>query len=84
MMWVKENSKKEWKESIDEAYSYYIAKYGHKPDICYLHPISLEKDTEGILISTFAEKGLSIEVAPYILKNCLWIGQRERDDYDNF
>ena len=80
-MWVKNNSKQGWEESIGEAYKYYVSKYVHKPDVCYLHPLVLESDIEKILISTFVEKGLSIETAPFILKNCLWMGVKEREDY---
>ena len=81
MMWVKDKPKITWEQSINDAYMYYVSKYGHKPDRCYLHPSVLEKDVGGILISTFAERGLSIESVPYIMKNCLWMGVEERENY---
>lgn len=79
-MWKRDDPKKSWEQSINDAYKFYTLKYGHEPNVCYLHPRFLEEEEYLKLVSTFAEKGLSVERVPYVLKDCLWIGVEEKEN----
>ncbi len=88
MLWFDNDTKSSLEARIQRAVSYYRAKYGRQPTLCYLHPSMLPNGSTGsegkITFSKDGERAESsakqmiggVEVRPHrsILPNHFWIG----------
>ncbi len=70
MLWFDNNPKTDLTTKIHKAADYYQKKYGIKPDLCFLNPITL-KD------KAINAKEIQVEPSKQILPNHIWIGIRE-------
>lgn len=71
MLWFDNDPKTDLPAKINRAASYYLQKYGQKPDLCFVHPSMLRENTP--------PAGANIEVrsSRQVLPHHLWIGVHE-------
>ena len=70
MLWFDNDPNIEITAKVKRAINYYHSKYGHTPDLCYVHPSMVEK---------FALKsnGIEIRTDKQVLPNHFWLGVNE-------
>jgi hypothetical protein len=73
MLWFDDSCETGLVERIEQASDYYHSKYGHKPNLCFVHPDSL--------VGAEASSGfaLKIKASHTLLENHFWIGVEETD-----
>jgi hypothetical protein len=69
MLWFDNDPKTALTAKIERAVDYYHKKYGHRPNLCLIHPTALEK-------SARKGKARGVTIRPYrpVLPGHLWIG----------
>lgn len=70
MLWYDDSKDRDLAAKIDRAARHYEAKYGVKPTLCYVHPMTLmgmQMDVPGIAV-----KGTNM-----VLPHHLWLGRAE-------
>lgn len=67
MLWYDDNPNRALAEKLATASEHYLAKYGVRPDVCYLHTSSADHTSED-------RHGLKLILAPDILPNHFWLG----------
>jgi hypothetical protein len=70
MMWYDNDPKLDISTRIQRAVAYYLRKFGKQPDICMVHPITIEKEWTKV-------ENVFVYKANYIQPNNFWLGQRE-------
>lgn len=67
MLWFDNDPKTNLEGKVERAAAYYRTKYGHAPNICYVHPSMLQVDPS---------KAGAVEVRSNksVLPNHFWIG----------
>jgi hypothetical protein len=72
MLWFDNDPKTALTAKIERAVEYYHKKYGHKPNLCLIHPNSLESENP---------KAGKITIRPYrpVLPGHLWIGVEDKN-----
>ena len=80
MLWFDNDPKTALAAKIERAVEYYRKKYGHRPNLCLIHPSALEnpKKEKG---SNPGNNKSGITVRPYqpVLPGHLWIGVEEKN-----
>jgi hypothetical protein len=71
MLWFEEGQDKDVVQRIERASEYYRTKYGHKPNLCFVHP-----DTIGHA-ENLQEVSLKIKASSTLLQDHFWIGIEE-------
>lgn len=73
MLWF-DDSQTALPVKVQKAVEYYQKKYGHKPDLCLVHPSLLASGTEG------PKPVEGVTVRPYrpVLPGHLWLGIEEK------
>jgi len=86
MLWYDNDPKTALSAKIERAVEYYRKKYGHKPNLCLIHPTAFPPD--GIMKNPVSEGGVGempkmgkITIRPYrpVLPGHLWIGVEEKN-----
>lgn len=67
MLWFDNNLKIDLPTKILKAAIYYQNKYGHKPDLCYIHPSMMGTEPVNTI-------GIEVKTNLIILPNHLWLG----------
>ena len=77
MLWFDNDPQTALTAKIERAVDYYHKKYGHKPNLCLIHPTALEKSNE----KSKKSKAKGITIRPYgpVLPGHLWIGVEENN-----
>lgn len=68
MMWFDSDHNRSLEERIEQAAGYYQAKYGARPDLCYVHPAMDE------LGGLRHASGVTVRTSPEVLPEHLWLG----------
>ncbi len=66
LLWYDNDRTCDLNSKVERAALRYQAKFGHRPNVCYVHGASLERESEW--------QGVRIVGAPNILPNHFWIG----------
>lgn len=66
MLWYDSGSSKDINERIENAVSYFVQKYGHKPETCFVNPEMLS-GSNGMALS------IKVVSDEKILRNHIWI-----------
>ncbi|MBN1305369.1 MAG: hypothetical protein JXA13_13105 [Anaerolineales bacterium] len=74
MLWYDNDSKTTLPIKVQKAVDYYCNKYGHKPNLCLVHPSMIE------ITASSPENNYEISIRPYppILPGHLWIGIEDK------
>jgi hypothetical protein len=71
MLWFDEDSESSVARRIERASEYYQSKYGHKPNVCFVHPGMIEG------IDDLPQATLRVASSLRLLENHFWIGVEE-------
>ena len=72
MLWYDESSKTS-REIIKEAANFYREKYGRKPNVCLVNPMTLTKGSKKV-------PGVDVRERKNIQPGHFWIGEEESDE----
>jgi len=79
MLWYDAQSEDDLPTRINHASAYYQEKYGRKPNICFLNPVTAGLDPgedttreEGIDLTS--AEGMRVELSVIVLPDHFWIG----------
>ncbi|HOG45781.1 MAG TPA: hypothetical protein PLJ35_13975 [Anaerolineae bacterium] len=70
LLWYDNDRTRDLTGKVARAAARYEAKFGRRPNVCYVHSASLERETEW--------QGVRIVGAPNVLPNHFWIGCASR------
>jgi hypothetical protein len=73
LLWFDDSPTRATADKIGNAVARYKQKYGHSPDVCYVHPAHLN---EGVSLAD----GVKVMGAKTILPNHFWLGVLESAD----
>lgn len=71
MLWFDNDKKTTFNSKVDQAAKYYRKKYGHQPDICFVHPQMVSKETGN------HPAKLEVKASPDILLHHFWLGTKQ-------
>ncbi len=74
MLWFDDRGEADIAERIEKASDYYQSKYGHKPNLCFVHPDSIDNDDAAVGLS------LKVKASQMLLQNHFWIGVDEANE----
>lgn len=74
MLWYDSNPQTDLPSKLSRAVSYYVEKYGKKPNLCFIHPSMLADEKTRQLLPA-----LGVELKPnrLVLPHHFWIGVRD-------
>ena len=67
MLWFDNDPKTDIYLKVKRAINYYQTKYGHSPDLCYIHPSMIEK-------YSIKSNGIEVRSSKQVLPNHFWLG----------
>ncbi|HIP87005.1 MAG TPA: hypothetical protein EYH27_01020 [Anaerolineales bacterium] len=71
MLWFDNDPRRDLKEKVLRAAAHYERKYGHKPNVCFVHPSMLQGNgSEG----TVKADGVEVRSGRAVLPDHFWIG----------
>lgn len=70
MLWFDNDSRSDLHTKVVRAADYYQRKYGKKPDVCFVHPSTVQESQP--------MDGIEIRRSQMVLPNHFWIGLLER------
>lgn len=73
MLWFNNDSKTELKVKVTRAADYYRRKYGKAPNMCYVHPSMLSRNTSA-LEAALQAGSVEVRGLSTVLPNHFWIG----------
>jgi hypothetical protein len=68
MLWFDENREVAIEQRIMQASEYYHLKYGHKPNLCFVHPDAIEVEAQ------IVEAAMKVKPSQTLLQDHFWIG----------
>jgi len=71
MLWFDEDQTRSLATRIGRAAEYYQRKYGARPNVCMVHPLTLGQDDGG------PGAGLAVRSSSAVLPNYFWLGVEE-------
>ncbi len=71
MLWFDDTKKRPFEAKIERATQHYKEKYGHSPNLCYVHPSCLPDNVPS--------NGVKVLAAKDILPHHFWLGMDERE-----
>ena len=73
LLWFDDDPRKQLEEKVQRAATHYERKYGHAPDLCYVHPNVLGDDGK-------VKKAGQVEIRTgrSVLPNHFWLGRSEK------
>ncbi|NPV55490.1 MAG: hypothetical protein HPY76_02295 [Anaerolineae bacterium] len=74
MLWFDNDPKTDLSTKVAQAVAYYRKKYGHTPDICFVHPSMLQEGETKTM-------GLELKPNRVVRPHHLWLGLRNPTDY---
>lgn len=70
MLWFDNNDQHDMESKLKRAVDYYEKKYGKRPSVCVVHPLTMVgKDTEML--------GLDIRTSNTVLPHHFWLGETQ-------
>ncbi len=78
LLWFDDDPRKELEEKVQRAATHYERKYGHAPDLCYVHPGALSADRQ--VFGDAGKKpvrkagGVEIRTGRSVLPSHFWLG----------
>jgi hypothetical protein len=67
MLWLDDSPGRSFVRKVEQAANYYQTKYGARPNICYVHPSCLAKESPSV-------DSIKILASGYILPHHFWLG----------
>lgn len=74
LLWFDNDSGRGIEEKVQRAAAHYAAKYGHRPNLCFVHPTMLQGNGNGGVLRT---DGIEVRAGRAILPDHFWIGVAE-------
>lgn len=71
LLWFDNDVRRGIEEKVQRAAAHYATKYGHKPNVCFVHPSMLEGNGKRDVLRT---DGVEVRAGCAILPNHFWIG----------
>ena len=75
LLWFDNDSKRELVEKVQLSVAHYMSKYGHKPNVCFVHPALLNGN--GKRPKPIKAGGIEIRPGRAILPDHFWLGVAE-------
>jgi hypothetical protein len=73
LLWFDDSPSRAVTEKIERAVQRYQQKYGHHPDVCYVHPAHL-KEGEVSMADALSATGVKVLPAKSVLPHHFWLG----------
>jgi hypothetical protein len=74
MLWFDESREVDIEQRIMQASEYYHSKYGYKPNLCFVHPDTIEAEAQ------LAGGSMKVKPSRTLLQDHFWIGIEEESD----
>ena len=80
MLWFDNDKKASFEKKVERARDYYLKKYGKKPNLCFVHPVTCGLSNRDALERYKQSKskavlnGVEIRVTTSLLPHHYWIG----------
>jgi hypothetical protein len=71
LLWFDNDPRREIEEKVKRAADYYRDKYGHKPNVCFVHPSMLSGNGKRTVLRA---DGVEVRPGRAILPNHFWVG----------
>ena len=68
MLWFDNNDQRDMESKLQRAVEYYEKKYGKRPGVCVVHPLTLAGQQKDLL-------GLNIRTSNTVLPHHFWLGE---------
>jgi len=68
MLWYDDSPTRSVSEKVERAAARYEKKYGHKPDVCYVHPEHLKEGEVSVV------EGVKVLPSKSVLRYHFWLG----------
>jgi|YNPBryBLVA2012_1023415.scaffolds.fasta_scaffold01419_5 hypothetical protein len=78
LLWFDNDRARRIEEKVQRAAAHYAAKYGHRPNLCFVHPTMLEGNGNG-KGEVLRTDGVEVRAGRAILPDHFWIGVAEAD-----
>lgn len=82
LLWFDDSPSRAVTEKIERAMQRYQQKYGHQPDVCYIHPAHL-KEGEASAADALSATGVKVLPAKSVLPHHFWLGVEGSTDKRN-
>ncbi len=70
LLWFDDEKKKTLEEKVQRAVTHYLQKFGQRPSVCYLNPVTMNGGPEAV-------SGVQLRTAKNVLMHHFWIGLEE-------
>jgi hypothetical protein len=76
LLWFDDDPRKQLEEKVQRAATHYERKYGHAPDLCYVHPTALSADRQAFGGNGKVRKVGDVEIRTgrSVLLHHFWLG----------
>jgi len=74
MLWYDNDPKSAIGAKIEKAAAYYRTKYGKDPNVCFIHPSMIPKDTTPGPESARNSSKIEVRTSSSVLPNHFWMG----------
>jgi len=74
MLWFDGDRKVELGQRIERAAGYYRSKYGQRPNVCFVHPATVNGDAPKLAT------GIEVRTSLAVLPDHFWLGVEEAQD----
>jgi len=68
LLWLDDRRDVPFGRKLESASNYYREKYGHRPDLCYVHPSCLPSEKPNVAIAVRSSENM--------LPNHFWLGRK--------
>jgi len=77
MLWFDNDSKSDLVSKVTRAASYYTGKYGDQPNICFIHPTTVnDQPTINTQDQKFQAGEIEVRLTNSVLPHHFWIGRQ--------
>ena len=77
LLWFDDSPSRAVTEKIERAVQRYQQKYGHHPDVCYVHPAHLKEGEVGAA-DALSTTGIKVLPAKSVLPHHFWLGVQSK------
>ncbi len=70
LLWY-DGGKKQLADKVAKAVKRYRERFGERPNVCYVHPLTLPEGEQEVA-------GVTVRTSPQILQHHFWVGREER------
>ncbi len=72
LLWFDDDPGRDLAQKVGRAAHHYRQKFGHRPNVCYVHPSLLNNGPQRV-------RGVQIASLPSVLRHHFWVGEEERE-----